>query len=205
MTEAEIKEKNEAPLSRLGRKPVEMPAGVKAAVNGQSISIEGKRGKLDWIIPSAIGAKIEGNKIQVFPHQKGDESKPMHGLVRKLVFNMVMGVTDGFQKRLVVEGVGFRVQVTGDKLTMVLGFSHPAVFTIPKDIKVSVEGKSQNVLVIEGNDKQKVGEVTARIRSIKPPEPYKGTGIRYENEVIKRKVGKAAVAAAGPASGGAKK
>jgi large subunit ribosomal protein L6 len=207
MTDVQVKEKKAAPLSRLGRKPVDILAGVKVAVNGQAISVEGKRGKLSWDIPLVIGAKVEGNQIKVFPHKSGDDSKAMHGLVRKIILNMVEGVTNGFSKRLVVEGVGFRVAIAGDKLTMTLGYSHPAVFKIPKDIKITVDGKNQNILVIEGNDKQKVGEATARIRSIKLPEPYKGTGIRYENEIIKRKVGKAAVAAAGGAGagGGAKK
>ncbi len=204
MTETKIKENTEAPLSRLGRKPIDIPSGVKVSVSGQTVSVEGKLGKMNWIIPLVIGAKVEGAQIKIFPNKPGTESKPMHGLVRKIVLNMVEGVTHGFTKKLVVEGVGFRVQVAGDKLTMVLGYSHPAVFTIPKDIKITVEGKNQNVLAIEGIDKQKVGEVAARIRAIKLPEPYKGTGIRYENEIIKRKVGKAAVAAAG-AGGGAKK
>ena len=110
---------------------------------------------------------------------------------------MVDGVTNGFQKKLVIEGVGFRANVSGEKLNMTLGFSHPAVYQVPKDIKVTVEGKGQNVLLIEGADKQKVGQIAAEIRSIRTPEPYKGTGIRYENEVIKRKAGKAAVGAGG--------
>jgi large subunit ribosomal protein L6 len=118
----------------------------------------------------------------------------------------VEGVTKGFQKRLIIEGVGFRAQVAGTKLTMTLGFSHPAVFESPKDVAIKSDPKTPNLLVVEGNDKQKVGQVAAQIRAIKKPEPYKGTGIRYENEIIKRKAGKAAVAGGSPgASGGGKK
>ncbi len=200
------KNKKAEPLSRLGRKPVAIPQGVKVNVSGSTVSVEGKRGKLSWTLPEGIKASVEGDKIQVSPARTGADIKPLHGLSRKLVSNMIDGVITGFQKRLIVEGVGFRSAIAGDKLTMTLGFSHPAVYIIPKEVKVSIDPKIANMLVIDGNDKQMVGEVAAQIRSIKKPEPYKGTGIRYDNEIIKRKAGKAvAGAGAGGAAGGGKK
>lgn len=205
-TQTEEKRKKEAPLSRLGRKPVEIPQGVKVSVNAQTIQAEGSRGKLTWTMPNLITAKVEGDQVKLSPTENTSQTKALHGLSRKLVLNMVEGVTKGFQKKLVIEGVGFRAAVAGNKLTMTLGFSHPAVFEIPKDIKIIIDPKAPNILVIEGNDKQCVGQAAAQIRSIKKPEPYKGTGIRYENEVIKRKAGKAAAGAAGVgATGGGKK
>ncbi len=198
-------EKKEAPLSRLGRKPVEIPSGVKVNVNANTVQAEGSRGKLAWTLPNLITAKVEGNQVKLSPTINSGESKALHGLSRKLVLNMIEGVTKGFQKKLVIEGVGFRAAIAGPKLTMTLGFSHPAVFEIPKDIKITIDPKAPNILAIEGNDKQRVGQIAAQIRAIKKPEPYKGTGIRYENEVIKRKAGKAAAGAAGAGAGGGKK
>lgn len=204
-TQTANQEKKEAPLSRLGRKPVEIPQGVKVSVNAQTIQAEGTRGKLSWVLPQLITAKVEGNQVKLSPTVNTKQSKALHGLSRKLVLNMVEGVTKGFQKRLVIEGVGFRAAVAGNKLTMTLGFSHPAVYEIPKEIKITIDPKAPSFLVIDGNDKQKVGQAAAQIRAIKKPEPYKGTGIRYEDEVVKRKAGKAAAGAAGAGAGGGKK
>ncbi len=198
------KKKEEAPLSRLGRKPVEIPAGVKVTVTGQHVLAEGKRGKLDHNLHHRITAKVDGSHIQLSPVVNTQETKALHGLSRKLVLNMIEGVTVGFRKKLVIEGVGFRAALAGTKLTMTLGFSHPVVFQTPAGIAIKQDPKVPNILEIEGNDKQKVGQVAAQIRAIKKPEPYKGTGIRYENEIIKRKAGKAAVGAAGGAGGGKK-
>ncbi|MCG3204245.1 MAG: 50S ribosomal protein L6 [Elusimicrobia bacterium] len=194
--------KKEAPLSRLGRKPVEIPQGVKVSVSAQTIQAEGTRGKLSWVMPNLITAKVEGSQVKIMPTINTNQTKALHGLSRKLILNMVEGVTKGFQKRLMVEGVGFRSAVAGNKLTLTLGFSHPVVFEIPVGIKILIDPKAPNLLVIEGNDKQMVGQVAAQIRAIKKPEPYKGTGIRYENEVVKRKAGKAAAGAAGAGAGG---
>ncbi len=191
--------KKEAPLSRLGRKAVEIPAGVKVSVSGQTVHTEGKRGKLELNLHHRITAKVEGAKILLSPVVNTQETKALHGLSRKLVLNMIEGVTVGFRKKLVIEGVGFRAALAGNKLTMSLGFSHPAIFESPHDVKLMVDPKVTNIIEIEGNDKQKVGQVAAQIRAIKKPEPYKGTGIRYENEIIKRKAGKAAAGAAGGA------
>jgi large subunit ribosomal protein L6 len=205
MTTNVADKKKEAPLSRLGRKSVEIPAGVKVSISGQSVNAEGKRGKLSLNLHHRITAKVEGNQIKLSPTVNTAETKALHGLSRKLVLNMVEGVTVGFRKKLVIEGVGFRAQVAGQKLNMTLGFSHPVVFEAPAGVAIKQDPKVPNILEIEGNDKQKVGQVAAEIRAIKKPEPYKGTGIRYENEVIKRKAGKAAVGAAGGAGGGGKK
>ncbi len=197
--------KKEAPLSRLGRKPVQIPAGVKVSVANNTVHAEGSRGKLSWTLPDRISAKVEGAEIKISPVENTPQTKALHGLSRKLVLNMVEGVTKGFQKKLVIEGVGFRAAVAGNKLNMTLGFSHPVVFEIPAGIKITIDPKVANVLAIEGNYKQMVGQVAAQIRAIKKPEPYKGTGIRYENEIVKRKAGKAAAGAAGAGAGGGKK
>lgn len=197
--------KKEAPLSRIGRKPIPIPAGVKVSVSGSQVTVEGKRGKLSWNFPEGLTAGIEANLVQVKTIRPDSSLKALHGLSRKLVSNMIDGVANGFVKKLLVEGVGFRASVSGDKLTMSLGFSHQAIFIIPKDVKVFIDPKIANMIVIEGNDKQRVGEVAAQIRAIKKPEPYKGTGIRYEDEVIKRKAGKAVAGAGAGAAGGGKK
>ncbi len=197
--------KKEAPLSRLGRKPVEIPSGVKVSFANGVVNVEGSKGKLNFQLPDVLTASVAGNQVQVSVSKKESHSKAMHGMARKLVLNMVEGVTKGFQKRLVIEGVGYRAQINGNVLNMALGFSHPVNFPIPAGISIKQpDPKLPNVLSIEGIDKQKVGQVAAQIRSIRKPEPYKGTGIRYENEIIKRKAGKAAVGAAGGGAGAKK-
>ena len=190
------KKKSEV-LSRLGRKAVEIPEGVKVTLANAVATVEGKRGKLSFTIPEIITAKVEDKKVILAPKEISKKSKAYHGLSRKLIFNMVEGVTNGFKKTLVIEGVGFRSQISGQKLTLTLGYSHPIVYDVPQGIKVTSETKGANKLIIEGNDKQLVGQVAAEIREIKKPEPYKGTGIRYEDETIHRKAGKAAVGGAG--------
>jgi len=196
-----------APLSRLGRKPVDFPAGVKVQVNNGLVQVEGPKGKLQWVLPSAIGGKVNGSQVLLSPVDANPAHKALHGMSRKIVLNMVEGVTKGFEKKLMVEGVGFRFSIAGDKITMTLGFSHPVTFQLPKGVTAKGDPKIASLLTIEGVDKQKVGAVAAEIRAIKPPEPYKGTGIRYSDEVIKKKAGKAAVGAGGTAGagGGAKK
>ena len=202
MTAVAEANQKQPPLSRLGRKPVDIPSGVKVSVANRTVNAEGSRGKLSWTLPELLSVKVEGNQIKISPNVVNNQTKALHGLSRKLVLNMIEGVSKGFHKKLIIEGVGFRASIAGSTLNMTLGFSHPVAFPIPKDVKISSDPKTPNILLIEGNDKQKVGQVAAQIRAIKKPEPYKGTGIRYENEVIKRKAGKAAVGAAG---GGAKK
>jgi large subunit ribosomal protein L6 len=194
-------EQKEAPLSRLGRKPVEIPSGVKVSFTNGIVNVEGAKGKLNFALPTVLTAAINGNQVQLNVARKEATTKAMHGMARKIVLNMIEGVTKGFTKKLMIEGVGYRVQVNGNILNMALGFSHPVNFPIPAGIKISQpDPKIANLIAIEGIDKQKVGQVAAQIRSIRKPEPYKGTGIRYENEIIKRKAGKAAVGAAGGAA-----
>jgi large subunit ribosomal protein L6 len=197
-------EQKAAPLSRLGRKPVEIPSGVKVSFANGVVNVEGAKGKLNFTLPTELTATVANNQVQVSVAHQENRTKAMHGMARKIVLNMIEGVTKGFQKRLMIEGVGYRAQVNGNILNMALGFSHPVNFPIPAGIKIAQpDPKVPNLISIEGIDKQKVGQVAAQIRSIRKPEPYKGTGVRYENEVIKRKAGKAAVGAAGGA--GAKK
>jgi large subunit ribosomal protein L6 len=204
MSGNKTEEKKAAPLSRLGRKPVEIPSGVKVSFTNGIVNVEGSKGKLNFALPPVLNATVSGNQVLVGVAKQENHTKAMHGMARKLVLNMIEGVTKGFQKKLMIEGVGYRAQINGNILNMSLGFSHPVNFPIPAGIKISQpDPKLPNLISIEGIDKQKVGQVAAQIRSIRKPEPYKGTGIRYENEIIKRKAGKAAVGAAGGA--GAKK
>lgn len=205
MSGEKLAEKKAAPLSRLGRKPIEIPSGVKVSFANGTVNVEGSKGKLNFALPSVLTAQVNGNQVLVAVSKQESHTKAMHGMARKIVLNMIEGVTKGFAKRLMVEGVGYRTQVNGNILNMSLGFSHPVNFPIPAGIKITQpDPKIPNLLSVEGIDKQKVGQVAAQIRSIRKPEPYKGTGIRYENEIIKRKAGKAAVGAAG-AGAGAKK
>ncbi|MBV9462950.1 MAG: 50S ribosomal protein L6 [Verrucomicrobiae bacterium] len=177
-------------MSRIGNKPVSYTDKVKVALEGRRIKIEGPKGKLDWELPVGISAKVENQSIHFERKADSAEQKALHGLSRSLAQNMVRGVTEGFQKKLEIQGVGFKAAVQGSKLNLSLGFSHPILFDIPKDIKVQVIENTQ--IVIDGADKQKVGEVAASIRRYYPPEPYKGKGIRYAGEQVRRKVGKTA-------------
>jgi large subunit ribosomal protein L6 len=195
-------------MSRVGKAPVHFGKDVNVSVSGQTVTVKGAKTSLSYTMRPEVTAKIEPGVLTLARKDENKKSRALHGLYRALINNAVHGVTKGFQKRLVIEGVGFRAAVAGSTLTMTLGFSHPAVFQIPKDVKVNIDPKAPNILSIEGHDKQMVGQVAAQIRSIKKPEPYKGTGIRYENEIIKRKAGKAAGAGAGAGAaggGGAKK
>ncbi len=179
-------------MSRIGKKPVEIPPKTKVEVKGQTVTVEGAKGKLDWIVPSPIKVEVKDGKIIASTSQLDRVGKARWGLTRSLIANMVKGVNQGYSKQLLVEGVGFRASVQGQNLQMSLGYSHPVVFAIPKNIKVSVadtpDKKSQ--ITVEGADKQMVGEVAARIRRFYPPEPYKGKGVRYVGEQVRRKAGK---------------
>jgi len=171
--------------------PINIPAGVKIAVSGQNVTVEGPKGKLARAIHPAITAEVKGSQILV---TRPDDTKPnraLHGLVRALLNNMVVGVTQGYSKGLEIEGVGYRAAIEGAKLTFALGFSHPVEMVLPKGISVTVE--KQVSLNVSGIDKELVGQVAANIRFLKEPEPYRGKGIRYSGEVIRRKAGKAAV------------
>ncbi len=176
-------------MSRIGKKPIEVPAKVKVTVaTGGSLTVEGPKGKLSWILPSEVTAKVESNTV-VFERANETRSvRALHGLSRSLVQNMVLGVNEGFRRDLEIQGVGFKAAVQGSNLNLNIGKSHPVNFPIPKDIKVTVTENTK--ISVEGIDRQKVGQVAADIRAYYPPEPYKGKGIRYAGENIIRKEGK---------------
>ena len=177
-------------MSRIGNKPVVFSDKVKVSLEGRLIKVEGPKGKLSYTLPEGITPKLEDKTIKFERKAENREMKALHGLARALVQNMVKGVTDGYQKKLEIQGVGFKAAVQGANLNLSLGFSHPILFPIPKDIKIQVAENTQ--IQIDGADKQVVGEVAASIRRFYPPEPYKGKGIRYAGEQVRRKVGKTA-------------
>ncbi len=176
-------------MSRIGKQPITLPAGVEVKIDGPNVSVKGPKGELDIDLPAPIFAEVEGNEILVKRPNDDREVRSLHGLSRTLVFNMVEGVTNGYSKNLEIVGTGYRATKKGNGIEMNLGFSHPVVFNPPEG--VTVEVPSQTKITVSGIDKQKVGEAAANIRKLRKPEPYKGKGIRYEGEVVKRKVGKA--------------
>ncbi|MFM2295902.1 MAG: hypothetical protein RLZZ350_2315 [Verrucomicrobiota bacterium] len=175
-------------MSRIGKQPIAIPAKVKVEVKGQKISVEGPKGKLDFDLPKRTSLKVDGGNIVVSRTGDDAEAKALHGLSRALVNNMVKGVSDGFVKKLEIQGVGFKAAVVGKMVNLSLGYSHPLNYEIPAQIKVTVEDNVK--LTIEGPDRQVVGRVAAEIRSFYPPEPYKGKGVRYSDERVVRKEGK---------------
>lgn len=175
-------------MSRIGKQPVLIPPKVKVEVQGRRVHVEGPKGRLDWELPQRTNIRVEDGKILIGREGDDAQAKALHGLSRALVNNMVKGVSEGFVKKLEIHGVGFRASVQGNVLNLMLGFSHPVNYTIPDQIKITVEENTK--LTIEGPDKQRVGQVAAEIRAFYPPEPYKGKGIRYAGEHIQRKEGK---------------
>jgi large subunit ribosomal protein L6 len=191
-------------MSRVGRTPITIPDKVKIEPKGAVVEVSGPLGKLKQAIPPGITVKIDKNQAIVEKTEAASEKgSALHGLARSLVNNAVIGVTQGFKKDLEIVGLGYRASVAGDKLTLTLGFAHPIEFKLPPGIKVAIDPKMTQ-LSISGTDAYVVGEVASRIRRLKKPEPYKGSGIKYAGEHIIRKAGKAAAGAAG-AAGGAKK
>ncbi|MGI6172698.1 MAG: 50S ribosomal protein L6 [Christensenellales bacterium] len=177
-------------MSRIGKLPINVPAGVTVTIdNNNTVTVKGPKGTLTQAVNKEMILKVEDGVLTVSRPSDSKPHKSMHGLYRSLLHNMVVGVTDGFSKVLLMEGVGYRAAVDGGKLTLALGFSHPVVFEAPKD--VTFEAPAPNRIVVKGIDKQVVGEMAADIRKMRPPEPYLGKGIRYENEIIRRKEGKA--------------
>ena len=176
-------------MSRIGNKAVDIPDKVKINIdNAGAVSVEGPKGKLNWTLPRGISGKIDNNKVTLARSAETRSVKALHGLSRALVNNMVQGVSEGFSKQLEIEGVGFKASVQGSKLNLSLGFSHPIVFEIPKEIKITVTENTK--LNVQGIDKKLVGQVAADIRGFYPPEPYKGKGVRYAGEQVRRKEGK---------------
>jgi large subunit ribosomal protein L6 len=175
-------------MSRIGKQPVVLPPKVKVELQGRKILVEGPKGKLNFDIPRHASVKVETGKLLVERDGEDARAKALHGLSRSIINNMVKGVTDGFVKKLEIQGVGFKAAVQGQTVVLNLGYSHVINYAIPSQIKVTVE--EQTKLTIEGPDKQVVGQVAAEIRSYYPPEPYKGKGVRYSDEKVIRKEGK---------------
>lgn len=176
-------------MSRIGRKPVAVPAGVAIEQAEGELRVKGPKGSLARPLPAGVSVSLDGGTAHVARAANDGKTRALHGLVRALLANMVKGVTDGFVRDLKIEGVGYRAESDGKQLKLALGFSHPVAMEVPQGLKVSVE---QNTSIrIEGIDKELVGQFAADVRGIRPPEPYKGKGVRYANEHIRRKVGKA--------------
>jgi large subunit ribosomal protein L6 len=175
-------------MSRIGKQPISIPPKVKVEVKGQQISVEGPKGKLNWQLPKRTSLKVENGKVVVSREGDDAQAKALHGLSRALINNMVRGVSEGFIKKLEIQGVGFKAAVQGKSVNLNLGYSHPVVYPIPDQIKVTVEENTK--LTIEGPDRQVVGQVASEIRGFYPPEPYKGKGVRYVGEHVVRKEGK---------------
>ena len=177
-------------MSRIGRLPIAIPAGVKINQEGSTVTVTGPRGELARTFAPQINVAVKENAIEVTRPDDTRQNKALHGLTRALLSNMVTGVSDGFSKRLVIEGVGYRAELQGKDLVMQLGYSHPVIFNPPEGIEFQVERGGRGI-IIAGRDKELVGEIAARVRRSRPPEPYKGKGIAYDGEVIRRKAGKA--------------
>jgi large subunit ribosomal protein L6 len=175
-------------MSRIGRLPIEIPAGVDVTIDGPTVSVKGPRGSMSHTIPAPLTAALEDGKVIVARPDDERRSKSLHGLTRTLIANQIIGVTQGYTKGLEVVGTGYRVQARGASIEFALGFSHPVLVDPPAGITFTVEGN--NRLTVSGNDKQAVGEVAANIRKIRKPEPYKGKGVRYAGENVRRKAGK---------------
>ncbi|MCI9127361.1 MAG: 50S ribosomal protein L6 [Eubacterium sp.] len=176
-------------MSRIGRMPIAVPAGVTVDIaENNKVTVKGPKGELERVLPESMDIKKDGDEIIVTRPNDLKKNKALHGLTRTLINNMVVGVTDGYEKKLEVNGVGYRAQKQGKKLVLSLGYSHPVEMEDPEGIETVLEG--QNLIIVKGIDKEKVGQYAAEIRSKRAPEPYKGKGIKYDYEVIRRKVGK---------------
>jgi large subunit ribosomal protein L6 len=178
-------------MSRIGKKPIDLPAGVEVKVENGQIQVAGPRGHLWRTMPDLVDVKFEAQKILVEKKVESKQARALHGLMRTLIFNMVQGVAEGFQKQLVVSGLGYRVQMQGKNLQLAIGYSQPVIVAPPPGIEFEVG--QRNLITVRGANKEQVGQVAAEIRRLRPPEPYKGAGIAYANETIRRKVGKAGV------------
>lgn len=176
-------------MSRIGKKPISLPAGVEVSIKDNTISVKGPKGTLEWELPADITVVQEGNELILKRPSDIKVHRAMHGLSRSLIDNMVQGVSAGFEKKLELVGVGYRAQMQGKKLVISIGFSHPVEVEPPEGIEFEVPSVTR--ITVRGIDKQLVGNTAAHIRAIRKPEPYKGKGIKYENEVIRRKAGKA--------------
>ncbi|MFQ6930411.1 MAG: 50S ribosomal protein L6 [Eubacterium sp.] len=176
-------------MSRIGRMPIAIPSGVTVEVaENNKVTVKGPKGTLERVLPETMDIKVDGEEVVVSRPNDLKKNKALHGLTRTLIYNMVIGVTEGYEKKLEVNGVGYRAQKQGKKLVLSLGYSHPVEMEDPEGIETVLDG--QNIIIVKGIDKEKVGQYAAEIRSKREPEPYKGKGIKYDTEVIRRKVGK---------------
>jgi large subunit ribosomal protein L6 len=178
-------------MSRIGKKPVTIPGGVNIALKDGTIAVKGPKGELKRPLPEGVTVKVDKTEVTVTRESDEGAIRARHGLVRALINNMVEGVTKGFERKLEINGVGYKAEVAGDKLNMALGYSHPVVYQLPKGVTAKVE---KNVITLAASDRDVLGQTAAKVRSFRPPEPYKGKGIKYMEEVIKRKVGKTGAA-----------
>ncbi len=178
-------------MSRIGKKPIAIPGGVQVTLKDTLVAVKGPKGELKKAVPEGVSVKVEKTAVNVA--REGDEPaiRARHGLVRALINNMIEGVTKGFERKLEINGVGYKAEVAGDKLNLSLGFSHPIAYPLPKGISAKVE---KNLLTLAGIDRELLGQTAAKVRSFRPPEPYKGKGVKYVEETIKRKVGKTGAA-----------
>jgi large subunit ribosomal protein L6 len=181
-------------MSRIGRKPLLLPKGVSLSQKPGTVGLKGPKGELHRAVPGGVSLKVEGDKLVVHRADDSRENRSKHGLMRAHLGNMLKGVTEGWTRELEINGVGYRAEVTGDAVTMALGYSHPVVFKLPKGVAAKVE---KNKLTLSSMDRDLVGQTAAKVRELRPPEPYKGKGIKYVEEVIKRKVGKAGATSGG--------
>ena len=177
-------------MSRVGRMPIELPKGVDVRIDGSTVLVKGPRGQLSQVVHPAMKVNVEDGVLTVERPTDSREHRSLHGLTRSLLNNMVVGVSEGFTRRLEVEGVGYRAEMSGPRLVLNVGYSHPVEVEPPGAVEFTVENRGK-LITVSGNDKQIVGEISAKIRKVRPPEPYKGKGIRYQGEYVRRKAGKA--------------
>jgi large subunit ribosomal protein L6 len=175
-------------MSRIGKRPVTVPSGVTATVEGQTVKMKGPKGQLQFVVHNDVEVKFENGAVTVAPRVKTNRAQAMYGTARAQVANLVAGVTKGFEKKLEITGVGYRAALQGKNLQLALGYSHDVIYPIPEGIAITVPKPTE--IVVNGNDSQRVGQVAAEIRGYRPPEPYKGKGVKYANEFIFRKEGK---------------
>jgi large subunit ribosomal protein L6 len=175
-------------MSRIGKKPVTIPAGVTATVEGQTVKMKGPKGQLQFLVHDDVEVKFENGVVTVAPRAETNRARALYGTARAQIANLIAGVTKGFEKKLEITGVGYRAAMQGKNLQLALGYSHDVVFPIPEGITIAVPKPTE--ITITGNDSQRVGQVAAEIRAYRPPEPYKGKGIKYSTETVRRKEGK---------------
>jgi large subunit ribosomal protein L6 len=176
-------------MSRIGKNPITIPTKVTVTINGSHVAVKGPKGELARVLPTAVTVEQEGETLLVKRQDESRSSRQLHGLSRTLVANMVEGVSQGFQRRLEIQGVGYRAQVQGRNLILSVGYSHPVQIEPPEGVQLAVEGNTN--VIVSGFNKELVGNTAAKIRAVRPPEPYKGKGIRYAGEAVRRKAGKA--------------